>query len=177
MKYIEPAIKRAKKLFKRKARSKPEADATMARFLPDVEGAGVARADVIIEAIFENKEAKQELYKNIEPKMRDGAVLATNTSAIPLEELSSALADPTRLIGLHFFNPVAKMPLVEVVHAANTSKKMIENGSAFCGQISRFPLPVKSSPGFLVNRVLASYMLEAMYINDEGYANGANRTR
>ena len=168
MKYIEPAIKRAKKLFKKKARSKPEADATMARFLPDVEGAGVARADVIIEAIFENKDAKQELYKTIEPKMRDGAVLATNTSAIPLEELSSALKDPTRLIGLHFFNPVAKMPLVEVVHAANTSKQMIENGSAFCGQISRFPLPVKSSPGFLVNRVLASYMLEAMYINDEG---------
>jgi len=86
MKYIEPAIKRAKKLFRKKARSKPEADATMARFLPDVEGAGVARADVIIEAIFENKDAKQELYKTIEPKMRDGAVLATNTSAIPLEE-------------------------------------------------------------------------------------------
>ena len=168
MKYIEPAIARAKKLFKKKARSKHEAKATMARFLPDVDGNGVARADVIIEAIFENKEAKQELYKSIEPRMRADAVLATNTSAIPLEELSSVLADPTRLVGLHFFNPVAKMPLVEVVYASNTSQDMIKRGSAFCGQISRFPLPVKSSPGFLVNRVLAAYMLEAMNIHDTG---------
>jgi len=170
MKYIEPAIERAKKLFKRKARSKHEASATMARFLPDVDGDGVARADVIIEAIYENKEAKQQLYQSIEPCMRDDAVLATNTSAIPLEELSSVLQDPTRLVGLHFFNPVAKMPLVEVVYAPNTSEEMIKRGSAFCGQISRFPLPVKSSPGFLVNRVLAAYMLEAMNIFDGGVA-------
>jgi len=168
MKYIEPAIARAKSLFKKKSRSKHEAAATMARFLPDVNGDGVARADVIIEAIFENKEAKQELYKSIEPRMRADAVLATNTSAIPLEELSSALNDPTRLVGLHFFNPVAKMPLVEVVYGQNTSQQMIKSGSAFCGQISRFPLPVKSSPGFLVNRVLAAYMLEAMNIHDSG---------
>ncbi len=168
MKYIEPAIARAKSLFKKKSRSKHEATATMARLMPDVNGDGVTRADVIIEAIFENREAKQELYKSIEPRMRDDAVLATNTSAIPLEELSSALTDPARLVGLHFFNPVSKMPLVEVVYAENTSKQVIQRGSAFCGQISRFPLPVKSSPGFLVNRVLAAYMLEAMNINDSG---------
>ncbi len=168
MKYIEPAIQRAKKLFKKKARSKHEASATLARLLPDVDGNGVARADVIIEAIFENKEAKQDLYRGIEARMRDDAVLATNTSAIPLEELSSVLSKPERLIGLHFFNPVAKMPLVEVVYAENSSSDMVERGSAFCGQIGRFPLPVKSSPGFLVNRVLASYMLEAMNIFDEG---------
>ena len=168
MKYIEPAVARAKKLFKKKSRSKHEATATMARFLPDVNGDGVPRADVIIEAIFENKEAKQELYKSLEPRMHADAVLATNTSAIPLEELSQVLTDPTRLVGLHFFNPVAMMPLVEVVYAANTSKEMIKRGSAFCGQISRFPLPVKSSPGFLVNRVLASYMLEAMNVHNSG---------
>ena len=168
MQYIEPAIARAKKLFKKKSRSKHEAAATMARFLPDVNGDGVTRADVIIEAIFENKEAKQELYKSLEPRMRADAVLATNTSAIPLEELSEVLKDPTRLVGLHFFNPVAMMPLVEVVYAANTSQEMIKRGSAFCGQISRFPLPVKSSPGFLVNRVLASYMLEAMEVHNGG---------
>ena len=173
MKYIEPAIERAKKLFKKKSRSKHEAAATLARFMPDVEGNGVARADVIIEAIFENKEAKQELYKSIEPRMRSDAVLATNTSAIPLEELSQVLENPSRLVGLHFFNPVAKMPLVEVVYADNTSQQMIKSGSAFCGQISRFPLPVKSSPGFLVNRVLAAYMLEAMNIYDEGVSKEA----
>jgi 3-hydroxyacyl-CoA dehydrogenase/enoyl-CoA hydratase/3-hydroxybutyryl-CoA epimerase len=168
MKYIEPAVARAKKLFKRRTRTPYEAKATAARFIPDVEGKGVARADVIIEAIYENVEAKQALYKDIEPRMQEHAVLATNTSAIPLETLSTVLQNPQRLIGLHFFNPVAKMPLVEVVHAENTDATMISRGSAFCGQINRFPLPVKSSPGFLVNRVLAPYMLEAMKMFDEG---------
>ena len=173
MKYIEPAIDRARKLFKRKTRSKHAADAAAARFLPDVDGKGVARADVIIEAIFENVEAKQALYKSIEPNMKDDAVLATNTSAIPLETLSTVLANPSRLVGLHFFNPVAKMPLVEVVHAADTDQKMVDRGSAFCGQINRFPVVVKSSPGFLVNRVLAPYMLEAMKMFDEGMSKEA----
>jgi len=168
MKYIEPALGRAKKLFKKRTRSKHDADATMARLNADVDGAGVARADVIIEAIYENKEAKQELYKIIEPKMKADAVLATNTSALPLEELATVLQDPKRLIGLHFFNPVAMMPLVEVVYAPNTSKDMMERGSAFCGLIGRYPVPVKSSPGFLVNRVLASYMLEALNVFDSG---------
>ena len=168
MKYIEPAVARAKKLFKRRTRTPYEAKATAARFIPDVEGKGVARADVIIEAIYENVEAKQALYKDIEPRMQEHAVLATNTSAIPLETLSTVLQNPQRLIGLHFFNPVAKMPLVEVVHAENTDATMISRGSAFCGQITRFPLPVKRSPGFLVNRVLAPYMLEAMKMFDEG---------
>lgn len=168
MKYIEPAVARAKKLFKSKTRTDHAAAAAMARFLPDVEGKGVARADVIIEAIYENLEAKQALYESIEPHMRADAVLATNTSAIPLEKLSVNLQQPARLIGLHFFNPVAKMPLVEVVHAANTDHEMVSRGNSFCGQISRFPLPVKSSPGFLVNRVLAPYMLEAMQMLDEG---------
>jgi len=168
MQYIEPALARAKKLFKKRTRSKHDADATMARLNADVEGAGVARADVIIEAIYENKEAKQELYKTIEPRMKPDAVLATNTSALPLEELATALQDPKRLIGLHFFNPVAMMPLVEVVYAPETSKEMMERGSAFCGLIGRYPVPVKSSPGFLVNRVLASYMLEALNVFDSG---------
>ncbi len=168
MKYIEPAVARAKKLFKKKTRSKHAADATMARFIADVEGKGVARADVVIEAIYENVEAKQALYATLEPQMQDHAVLATNTSAIPLETLSSGLRRPGRLIGLHFFNPVAKMPLVEVVHGEGTDAAMVSKGNAFCGQIKRFPLPVKSSPGFLVNRVLAPYMLEAMHMYDEG---------
>lgn len=168
MKYIEPAMDRARKLFKRKTRSKHAADAAAARLLADVEGKGVSRADVVIEAIFENIEAKQALYKTLEPQMRADAVLATNTSAIPLETLSQALDDPSRLVGLHFFNPVAKMPLVEVVHTADTDQSAIGRGSAFCGQINRFPVPVKSSPGFLVNRVLAPYMLEAMKMHDEG---------
>ncbi len=168
MKYIEPAIKRARKLFARRARGRAAMDAVMARFTPDVDGHGVARADVVIEAIFENVEAKQALFSQIEPKMRPDAVLATNTSAIPLETLATVLKRPERLIGLHFFNPVAKMPLVEVVHGEGTDQSMVEKGNAFCGQINRFPLPVRSSPGFLVNRVLAPYMNEAMQMVIDG---------
>ncbi len=167
IKYIEPAIKRAGKLFAKKLRSPALIAGAKSRLIADVEGSGVARADVIVEAIFENADAKRELFQAIEPKMKADAILATNTSAIPLDELASVLENPARLIGLHFFNPVAKMPLVEVVHADNTDPAEVKRGSAFCGQINRFPLPVKSSPGFLVNRVLSPYMLKAMQIHRE----------
>ncbi|MEE8496673.1 MAG: 3-hydroxyacyl-CoA dehydrogenase family protein, partial [Xanthomonadales bacterium] len=165
MKYIEPALKRARKLFAKKLRSPALIAGAQSRLIADVDGTGVARADVIIEAIFENAQAKRELFKAIEAKMKPDAILASNTSAIPLDELASVLERPERLIGLHFFNPVAKMPLVEVVHAKNTDPGEVERGSAFCGQINRFPLPVKSSPGFLVNRVLSPYLLKAMQIH------------
>lgn len=168
MKYIEPALKRARSLFKRRLRKKPAIDAAVNRLIADVDGKGVERADVIIEAIYEDRDAKRELFKALEPRMRDHAVLASNTSAIPLEELSSVLSNPDRLIGLHFFNPVAKMQLVEVVHAPNTHASWVSKGSAFCTQINRFPLPTKSSPGFLVNRVLAPYLMEAMKMHLEG---------
>lgn len=168
LKYIEPAIGRAKALFKKRLKSKPAVSAATARLIPDVDGKGVARADVIIEAIFEDRDAKRALFESIEPRMQPHAVLATNTSAIPLEELSSVLNNPARLIGLHFFNPVAKMQLVEVVHAPDTEQEWIDKGNAFCTQIGRLPLPTRSSPGFLVNRVLAPYLMEAMKIHLQG---------
>ncbi len=168
MKYIEPALARAKKLFKRRLKKKPAISAAMARLIPDVDAAGVERADVIIEAIYENADAKRELYAAIEPRMADHAVLATNTSALPLEELSRDLKNPERLIGLHFFNPVAKMPLVEIVHGEGTEESWTVKGAAFCSQINRFPLRTKSAPGFLVNRVLAPYLMEAITMNMEG---------
>ena len=167
MQYIEPAMKRARRLFARKLRTADRIAGAKSRLIADVEGNGITRADVIIEAIFENAEAKRELFAKVEPRMKAGAILATNTSAIPLAELSDVLERPERLIGLHFFNPVAKMPLVEVVHGENTDMNEIMRGAAFCGQINRFPLPVKSSPGFLVNRVLSPYMLKALQIHRE----------
>ncbi|NND44836.1 MAG: hypothetical protein HKN58_05900 [Xanthomonadales bacterium] len=171
MKYIEPALKRAKSLFRKRLRTPDRVAGAVSRLVADVEGKGVPRADVVIEAIFENAEAKQALYREVEPRMKADAVLATNTSAIPLDELSSVLKRPERLIGLHFFNPVAKMPLVEVVHDAETAQTQVHKGAAFCNQINRFPLPVKSSPGFLVNRVLSPYMLKAFRLNrSEGIA-------
>ncbi|MGA9573816.1 MAG: 3-hydroxyacyl-CoA dehydrogenase NAD-binding domain-containing protein [Lysobacterales bacterium] len=167
LKYIEPALKRAKSLFQKKLRDHNKVNGAMSRLIPDVEGKGVIHADVIIEAIFEDVEAKRELFAKIEPDAKPGAVLATNTSAIPLADISSVLAQPGRLIGIHFFNPVAKMPLVEVVYDKTSDAEVVARGASFCGLINRFPLPVKSSPGFLVNRVLSGYMAKAMSMHLE----------
>lgn len=168
MKYIKPALQRAESLFRKKLRDPAKVKAALSRLRPDIDASLVPRADVVIEAIFENAEAKQELFKNIEPRLKAGAILATNTSAIPLEKLASVLKHPERLIGLHFFNPVPKMPLVEVVYGPDTDAACRQKGAAFCQQISRFPLPVKSSPGFLVNRVLAPYMMTALKLHQDG---------
>jgi len=167
MKYIEPALKRAKSLFKKKLRDRNKVTGAISRLIPDVEGKGVSKADVIIEAIFEDAEAKRKLFTDIEPRMKADAVLATNTSAIPLTEISSVLEKPERLVGIHFFNPVAKMPLVEIVYDKNTDAGQVAKSAAFCSVINGFPLPVKSSPGFLVNRVLSGYMARAMSMHLE----------
>ncbi len=167
-KFIAPAIKRANQLFQRKLREPRLVQAASDRLLADVNGDGVPRADVVIEAIFENVEAKQALYQALEPRMKKDAVLATNTSSLKLEILSPALKDPGRLIGLHFFNPVAKMPLVEVIAADNSRDEEIAKGLAFARRIDRLPLPCASAPGFVVNRVLMPYMLEAVKIAEEG---------
>jgi 3-hydroxyacyl-CoA dehydrogenase/enoyl-CoA hydratase/3-hydroxybutyryl-CoA epimerase len=166
-KYIEPALQRARKLFRKRLKTAGRVAGAQSRLTADVEGAGAARADVIIEAIFENLEAKQKLFRELEARVKPEAILATNTSAIPLAQIASVLERPQRLIGLHFFNPVASMPLVEVVHDEATEPGEIERGAAFCNQIGRFPLPVASSPGFLVNRVLSRYMLNAFRLHRE----------
>ncbi|MFK7886213.1 MAG: 3-hydroxyacyl-CoA dehydrogenase NAD-binding domain-containing protein [Gammaproteobacteria bacterium] len=167
-KYIGPAIKRAHALFKKKLRRSHLTQAAADRLMPDVAGEGVDNADVVIEAIYENTEAKQALYKTLEPRMKPDAILATNTSSIRLEELATALYRPERLIGLHFFNPVAKMPLVEVIHGDSTDPVEVEKGLAFAKKIGRLPLPCRSAPGFVVNRILFPYMIEAMRIGGEG---------
>ena len=123
---------------------------------------------MVIEAIFENLEAKHALFKKLDAVMKPDAVLATNTSSLKIEDLCSVLKNPARLVGIHFFNPVAKMPLVEVVAAEGGDPEVIARASAFVKQIDRLPLPVKSAPGFLVNAVLGPYMLEAMRAVDEG---------
>jgi len=167
LKYIEPALKRAKSLFQKKLRDRSKVEGALSRLVADVEGKGVSRADIIIEAIFEDVDAKRELFASIEPRIKPDAVLATNTSAIPLAEISSVLKKPERLIGIHFFNPVAKMPLVEIVHDEISDAREVTRAAAFCSAINRFPLPVKSSPGFLVNRVLSGYMAKAMSMHLE----------
>ncbi len=168
LKYIEPALQRASELFDKRLRGSGEAEAAKARLQADVDGLGVPQADVVIEAIFEDREAKQQLYRALEPRMRADALLATNTSSIPLQELAPVLADPARLVGLHFFNPVAKLPLVEVVSGPQTGEQTAATARAFSRQIGKLPVPCRSLPGFLVNRILAPYMAEAMDLAREG---------
>ena len=139
------------------------------RLQPDVNGYGIKHADIVIEAIFENLDAKRELFKSLEGKIKEGAILATNTSSIPLDEINTVLQKPERLVGIHFFNPVAKMPLVEVVYSKKTDQNITNLAQSFVGKLSKLPLPVKSSPGFLVNRCLMPYLLEAVRLLEEGY--------
>ena len=165
---IAPAMKRAHTLFKRRLKRTRPIQEAMDRLMPDHGGMGVERADVVIEAIFEDADAKRQLYQQLEPRMRDDAVLATNTSSIPLQELRSVLSNPARLVGLHFFNPVAKMQLVEIVRDNETEAAVVDRAIAFTRAIDRLPLPVSSTPGFLVNRILMPYLLEAVELENEG---------
>ncbi len=167
---LSPAMQRAATLFAERLKEPRRVRDATDRLIPDVAGDGVTRADVIIEAIFENVDAKRSLFAALEKKAKPDAILATNTSSIPLEDIGAALADPTRLVGLHFFNPVPRMMLVEVVAGRETRPELVARGSAFVRQIDKLPLPVKSAPGFLVNRVLAPYLMTAMRCVDEGIA-------
>ena len=167
-KFIEPALQRAEKMFSKRVRDDEERAATMARLQADVSGNGTADADLVIEAIYEDLTAKQELYAALQKKMKPGALLATNTSSIPLEELRTVLDEPQRFIGLHFFNPVALLPLVEVIRCEDTVAEALDIGLAFVRGIGKLPLECASSPGFVVNRVLAPYMAEAMELAEDG---------
>lgn len=168
LKYIQPAMERADKLFERKIKNESKRETGRARLVADVDGEGVAKADLIIEAIFENLEAKQSLYALLESKMKASALLVSNTSSIALNTLSEKLANPSQFAGLHYFNPVALMPLVEIVKHDKGSSETERRLAAFCRVIDKLPVPVAGTPGFLVNRILAPYMQEAIIAFSEG---------
>lgn len=170
MRYIAPAVKRADTLFSRRLRRPGDARAALDRLVPDPDGAGLACADLVIEAVPEDEEIKQAVYKRAEAQMRRDAILATNTSSILLETLRKGLKRPERFVGVHFFNPVASMPLVEVVTHDGLDAGVRARTLALVGAIDKLPLPVASSPGFLVNRALTPYMMEAFLAYDEGIA-------
>jgi 3-hydroxyacyl-CoA dehydrogenase/enoyl-CoA hydratase/3-hydroxybutyryl-CoA epimerase len=167
---IAGAMKRAGELYARIIRKRIDQRDALDRLVPDLDGEGVRNADLVIEAVPENLELKQKVYAGVEPRMKTGAILATNTSSIPLQDLRTTLKSPERLVGIHFFNPVSRMQLVEVVSHDGSDVKVLAATRAFVGQIDRLPLPVKSAPGFLVNRALTPYMLEAMVMLDEKVA-------
>jgi len=165
---LAPAVKRAAELFKKRLRDPRRVRDALDRLIPDVAGAGAANADVVIEAIFEDLQAKRDLFAKVEAVAKPGAIIATNTSSLKLGDIAALFKDPARLVGIHFFNPVPMLQLVEVVSGARTHEDVVRNATAFVRQIDKLPLPVKDSPGFLVNRVLGPYMQNAFRMLDEG---------
>ena len=166
--FIDGAMSRAGELFAKRVKDDAKRPAVAARLKSDLNGEGVADADLVIEAIIENPEAKRDLYQTVEPRLKADALLTTNTSSIPLTELREHIQRPAQFAGLHYFNPVALMPLVEIIRhdamAPETEKRL----AAFCKAIDKLPVPVAGTPGFLVNRVLFPYMLEAATVYAEG---------
>lgn len=169
-KYVEKAFARARKFFEKKLKTAEKVEDAVAHLHMDIEGNSLADAELVIEAIIENREAKQSLLKSVEPKLADQALLATNTSSIPLESLATSLQAPSRLVGLHFFNPVTRMPLVEVVSSEHTGEETRERALAAVRAMGKLPVPVNSGPGFLVNRILAPYMMSALTAWNDGIA-------
>jgi 3-hydroxyacyl-CoA dehydrogenase/enoyl-CoA hydratase/3-hydroxybutyryl-CoA epimerase len=165
---IQPALDRAKAFFDKRLKEPVAAAAAAARLTADVRGEGAADADVVIEAIFENVEAKRALYAELEPKLKPTAILATNTSSIRIEILCANLQDPGRLVGIHFFNPVAQLQLVEIVQGAGTQPQMVQDALRFTRKLDKLPLPCKSAPGFVVNRILTPYVNEALFALEAG---------
>jgi 3-hydroxyacyl-CoA dehydrogenase/enoyl-CoA hydratase/3-hydroxybutyryl-CoA epimerase len=162
------AVGRAAKLFDKIAHRRIDVRDALDRLIPDPKGEGVRTADLVIEAVPEKLDLKQKVYAGIEPRMRPSAILATNTSSIPLEQLREGLQRPGQFVGLHFFNPVSRMQLVEVVSHDKVAPEVLQAARGFLGRIDRLPAPVKSSPGFLVNRALTPYLMEAMVLFEEG---------
>jgi 3-hydroxyacyl-CoA dehydrogenase / enoyl-CoA hydratase / 3-hydroxybutyryl-CoA epimerase len=169
---IQPALDRARAFFDRRLKDPAGAAAALARLKMDVKGDGVADSDVVIEAIFENVDAKRALYAELEPKLRPNAILATNTSSIKIETLCENLREPSRLVGIHFFNPVAQLPLVEIVQGASTQPQVVQNALRFTRALDKLPLPCKSAPGFVVNRILTPYVNEALFAFESGVPAG-----
>lgn len=167
--FVEPALRRAKGLFAKRLKEPGAAEAAANRLKVDLDADEIGSAEVVIEAIVEKLEAKQSLFRELEPRLDDRAIVATNTSSIKLENMANALRKPGRFVGLHFFNPVASLPLVEVIRGADTDEETMRRALAFVTQIGKLPLPCRSEPGFVVNRVLMPYMIEALRAHEDGH--------
>jgi 3-hydroxyacyl-CoA dehydrogenase/enoyl-CoA hydratase/3-hydroxybutyryl-CoA epimerase len=166
--YLEPALARARELNRKRLRAPGEAEAADRRLRVDLAAAEAGSVDLVVEAIVENAEAKRGLFADLEPRLPAAALIATNTSSIRLETLAGALRAPGRFVGLHFFNPVASLPLVEVIRGEQTSGETMQAAMSFVTRIGKLPLPCRSAPGFVVNRLLTPYMLEALRAHADG---------
>ncbi|WP_322867973.1 3-hydroxyacyl-CoA dehydrogenase NAD-binding domain-containing protein [Aquicoccus sp. G2-2] len=162
------AVKLAFEICKGKHLSRIETRDALDRLIPDPPGYGIARADLIIEAAPERMDLKEKIYAGLKGKMKKGAILASNTSSLSVNEMADHAPAAAQFAGLHFFNPVSKIDLVEVVQGKATSAATAKRLAAFCGAIGKLPAKVSDYPGFLVNRVLTPYLMEAMVLMDEG---------
>lgn len=165
---IDGAIERADTLFKRRLHAPGSAEAARKRLRSDSSGDLAADAEIAIEAVVERLGVKREVFAALEEKVSAEAMLASNTSSLRIEEIASNMRHAQRFFGLHFFNPVAKMPLVEVIRGPQTDVAVLERAMAFVTQIGKLPLPCASSPGFVVNRILTPYLFEALRAHQDG---------
>ncbi|MDR4513860.1 3-hydroxyacyl-CoA dehydrogenase NAD-binding domain-containing protein [Nitrosomonas sp.] len=165
---VAQAVKNTEQLCRNKHKTSAETRDALDRLIPDMRNAGLKNADLIIEAVPENIEIKKALYQTIEPSMKADAILVTNTSSILIEKLTDGLSNPARFMGLHFFNPVSKMLMIEAIGHESTHTDVVERILAFTRDIGKIPVQVTSYPGFLVNRALTPYLLEAIVMLEEG---------
>ncbi len=154
---------------RKRRRPARETDAQMARILPTLDLTGMAHADFAIEVVVEDLDVKRRVFAELEVRVPAGALLASNTSSLSINALAAGLLHPERFVGFHFFNPVDRMPLVEVVRGERTSDAALVTAVGLARKLGKTPVVVKDSPGFVVNRVLMSYLREALYLLEEGY--------
>jgi len=169
---IARALDRARREFEgkvaRRRLAPHEARDRLDRLQPALDGSGIERSDLVVEAIVESLDAKRELLADLAARVRPDAILATNTSSLPIAEIARDVPRPERVVGMHFFNPVEKMPLVEVVRGPRTSPTTVAAIASLTLALSKTPVVVGDGPGFLVNRILAPYLQEAAALLQEG---------
>jgi 3-hydroxybutyryl-CoA dehydrogenase len=147
--------------------SEEDKASALARLETTIELADLAECDLVVEAIVEELEAKQELFRELEGIVRPDAVLATNTSALPVTAIAGATASPERVVGMHFFNPAPVLPLVEVVRTDVSSPEAVEAVYAFAERIGKRPIRCRDTPGFVVNRILIPLLNDCVRVLDE----------
>ncbi len=150
--------------------SQEAADTLLARITPTADVEDVAGADLVIEAVFENVEVKQKAFAEIQDLLGENAVLGSNTSTLPITTLAEGVKDQENFIGLHFFSPVDKMPLLEIIAGANTSDETLAKAFDIAQQIKKTPIVVNDSRGFFTSRVIGTFMNEAIAMLGEGIA-------
>ena len=169
---VGSGLRHARELFeeavKRRKQTRREADRAMERIAGGLDYHGLHASDLVVEAVVERMDVKREVLARAEAAVDDACVLATNTSSLSVAEMAAALERPERFCGMHFFNPVHKMPLVEIVRGPDTSEETVATVHRFSVALGKIPVVVRDGPGFLVNRILGPYLNEGGYLLGEG---------